>query len=229
MTITIEGVNYKLPASLLEITLRQRIDYDKKYGKGLREKLKQIIEIKNEQEKELCFIEYKADVACKTISFFGDIPLETVQNTHINDVLIVYSEVMNSLSDETDFTSEHELKREIFWNKDDWEITAPELAQESKMSFAEFIDAKQMVQNQIDLGDEKWGALLPLCCIYLRKKGEPYDKKLISEGGERMKLFETLPLAYALETGFFFANLTSTYINIFQSSGLREVSREGNS
>lgn len=221
MIITIEGKDYSLPVNFSEITLSQRIEYDRQYGKELRDRLTKLIETPDEVE----FAEYQADVACKTLSFFGKIPLETVQATAIEDVLAIYTEVLEELAVEINFSGEMALYSEFVWNKEDWVIAPPELKQDTKMSFGEFIDAKQSVQNMQDTGEERWGALLPLCCIYLRKKGEKYDKDFVIEGGQRMELMKTLPLSIAIQVGFFFHLSTNMWLSTSRFFGQARQNR----
>jgi hypothetical protein len=184
--ILIDGREYKLPA---EVTLGERIEYENTYGKELREN-KEIIDIERE-------------VVLKTVSFFGKIPVDVLENTQYEDVLVIYDEVLHFFSDDIDFNAVHNVQREFVWNDEMWVLSEPELKQDSKILFGEFIDAKQSVQN----GEANmWTALLSLCSIFLRKKGEPYDKNYAIEG-PRMQLMKTLPLTYAIEVGFFLNSL----------------------
>lgn len=204
MKVKINGQVYELPASLAAVTLQQRIDFDKQYGKGLREQLKKIIEIKDERLKEMEFTDYHCQLACKSLSFFAGIPLDIVYNTAIEDVLAIYHSTMNGYAEDYDFANkEFDLKNEFAWKDEMWVVAPPELTHNSKMTFGEFINAKQTVQNMVELGDEKWGSLLPLCCIYFRKKDEAFSEEFLNETGDRYKLMQTLPLEYALHVAFF--------------------------
>jgi hypothetical protein len=226
MQLTIEGNTYNLPSSLMQVTLQQRIDYDITYGKGLTERLTRIIDIKDETLKEIEFTGYQMELACKTLAFFGKIPLEVVEKTDVKQVLTVYHHTMKGFSEDVDFANKEELISEFEWNGDTWTIAAPELNENSKMTFGEFVTSKQVVQEMVEFGHEKWGALLKLCCIYFRKKGEPYSDDLINEDKERYKLLQTLPLQYALQTGFFLMRSTSSWIDTFLSSGNQEAKEQ---
>lgn len=219
MKVKINDQEYDLPASLAAVTLSQRIEFDKVYGKALREQLKKIIEMKDERLKEMEFTEYHCKVACQSISFFAGIPLETVYNTSIEDVLAIYYSTMKGYAEDIDFANkEFELKHEFAWKDAIWTIAPPELKTDSKMTFGEFITSKQVVQNMMDLGDEKWGALLPLCCIFFRKRDEPFNEEFTNEGSERYVLMKTLPLEFALHVAFFLKSCQSFYLSISQSS-----------
>lgn len=213
MIITINGTDYQMPVSLMDVTLNDRVEYDNLYGKDLREKFIKLIENKDEEGIEY----YYTEVACKSLSFFGKIPLEDVENTDINDVFVLY-DITKQFSDEINF--EQEPIREIFWNNEMWYIAEPELNNNSEMKFGEFLDSKQSVQ---DLEDQKWAALIPLCSIYLRKKDEKYSEKLLTE---REKLMKSLPLGYALQVGFFLKSLTSSSPSTSRYSGHRSLSLE---
>lgn len=203
----------------MSVTLGQRVAFDKLYGKDLREKLKKIIEIKEEILQELDFASYQCDMACKTLSFFSGCPLDTVMNTDINDVQIIYYELLKTFTEEVDFAEKQEqLMSEIHWKDQEWVIAPPELGYESPMTFGEFLDAKQIVKNTWEFSQEKWECLLQLCCVYLRNKDEPYNATLIRENGQRYNLFKDLPFSYAMQVGFFLSSSLSSYISIFPFS-----------
>jgi hypothetical protein len=220
MKVTINELEYDIPASLAAITLQQRIDYENQYGKDLRKQLVKLLEIKNKDLQELESSIYHCELACKSLSFFAGIPLDFVQSSvDINDVLSVYHSVMKSYADDYDFTNaEFQLENEFGWNDDLWTIAGPVLNPDSKMTFGELITAKQAVQNLMQLGDEKWESLLPLCCIYFRKKGEAFNEDFLNEAGERYQLMKTLPLNYALHVAFFLIGSMSSWLTTFQSS-----------
>lgn len=229
MEVRIEGVEYNIPSSLMEVTLGERIAFDRQYGKALREQLQKIIDMKGGKKvkvedeemditKEMDFVEYHCSLACKSVSFFGKIPLHIVESTDIMHVLAVYHAATQAISQDVDFSADHQLVREFWWNDEKWVIAPPELSSNSKMSFGEFLDAKQWVKNTYEFSQQKWDALLGLCCVYFRREGEPYSKEMIEEGGQRYKLMETLPLQYALEVGFFLKSSIDFYLKIFHSS-----------
>jgi hypothetical protein len=217
MKVKINEQEYDIPVSLAAVTLQQRIDFENQYGKDLRKLLAKILEIKNESLKELEFTDYHCKLACQSLSFFGGIPLETVMyNTAIDDVLAVFHATMKSYADDCDFSNkEVELKQEFGWNDELWVVAPPELNPDSKMTFGELITAKQAVQNMMQLGDEKWEALLPLCCIFFRKKDEPFKEEFLNETGERYQLMKSLPLEYALQVAFFLSVCQSSWLNTF--------------
>lgn len=204
MQITIEDVQYNLPASLMDITLQQRIDFDKQYGKDIREKLKAITEAKESITREMDFTEYTLDLACKTLSFFGKIPLDIIQNTNITEVLEVYHRVMRAMTDEVNFNDpDFQLVTVFHWMNEEWVIHPPVLKNNSQMTYGEFIDSKQIVQDLYELGEQKWEALLALSSIYFRKKNEAYSESLSNVEEPRYNLLKSLPLEYALHVGFF--------------------------
>lgn len=197
MTITIEAVEYKLPASLSEITLSDRIEYDRLYGKDLREKKNKLIEKPDETQQ----LEFEVEQACKALAFYGKIDPQTVSQTAIDDVLAIYREVLYEMAEDFDFNDPDQVVSEIEWKGETWVIAPPELNNMSEMKFGEFLDSKQSVQNMQDQGEQRWGALLPLCCIFLRKKGEKYTEGLLT--GQRETLMKTLPMNHALRVLFF--------------------------
>lgn len=220
MKLTIEGKEYDLPASLAYVTLQQRIEFDQQHGKGLREQLKKIIDMKDGPLQEMEFTDYHCQLACKSLSFFAGIPLDIIYNTAIDDVLAIYHGTMKSYADDIDFQNKEFVLNDHFdWNSELWTIAAPELKPDSKMTFGEFITSKQVVQNMVDLGDEKWGALLPLCCIFFRKKDELFKEEFATEGNERYELMKSLPLQHALHVAFFLNVSQTSWLNTSQFSG----------
>jgi hypothetical protein len=223
MKITIDGRDYNLPASLSAISLAQKIEYDQKHGKDLRAQLKKISDIKEGIAKEIEFNDYHFQLACKSLSFFAGIDLEVVYNTAIEDVLIIYHKAMQGYAEDVDFAAkEFDLKNEFVWNDEIWMVAAPALKHDSKMTYGEFLDAKQWVKNLYELGEDKYEALLMLCCVYFRKKDEPYTKELSNDGGDRYQLLKSLPLEYALHVGFFLSSSMNSCIQIFHSLGQAE-------
>jgi hypothetical protein len=219
MKVKINGENYELPASLAAVTLQQRIDFDTKYGKALRKELIRISEIKDKLMQDTEFTIYNCRLACESLAFFAGIPLDVVNNTAIEDVLPLYHTVMKGYAEDYNWQEkEFDLKNEFAWKDEMWVVAPPELTHESKMTFGELITAKQTVQNMVELGDEKWEALLPLCCVYFRKKGEAFSEEFLKENGERYQLLKSLPLEYALHVAFFLKGSQLTWLNTFQSS-----------
>lgn len=223
MKVKINDQEYNLPVSLAAVTLSQRIEFDKVYGKGQREDLKKILAIKDDWQKEMAFTDYHLKLAYESLIFFAGVPPDIMNNTAIDDVLPLYHTIMKGYAEDQDFTNkEFELKHEFAWKDSIWTIAAPELKSDSKMTFGEFITSKQVVQNMMDLGDEKWGALLPLCCIFFRKKDEPFNEDFVNEGSERYELMKSLPLEFALHVAFFLSASQSFYLNTSQYSGKAE-------
>lgn len=224
MQININGIDYTLPSSLMGITLQKRIEFDTTYGKKLREQLIKIADIDDPVTKENEFTAYHLELACKTLAFFANIPLQTVEQTDMKEVLLVYHNMMRSFSEDADFTNkEHPLEHRFTWNNEQWRIAEPELKNNSSMTFGEFITAKQVVHDLIEYGNEKYGALLKLCCIYFRRVEEAFDEVLVDEEGDRYKLMQTLPLQYALHVGFFLNDSMHTWIDTFLFSGKAEA------
>lgn len=224
MQININGINYTLPSSLMAITLQQRIDFDNTYGKTIREKLLKIVDIDDPIVKENEFTGYHMELACKTLAFFANIPLQIVENTDIRQVLLVYHNTMKNFSEDVDFSNrDHQPEYQFTWNGEQWKIAEPELTNNSTMTFGEFITAKQVVQDLIEYGNEKYVALLKLCCVYCRKVGEAFNESFLDEQSERYNLMQTLPLQYALNVGFFLADSMNTWISTFLSSGKAEA------
>jgi hypothetical protein len=163
---------------------------------------------------------YRMELACKTLAFFGKIPLDIVENTSIMQMMTVYRHTMQGYSEDVDFGREEKLQNVFDWQGDLWEIAPPVLDNNSDMTFGEFLNAKQVIKDLYELGNEKWSPLLGLCCVYFRKKGEAYNESLST--GERMELLKTLPFPYALQVAFFLKISQDSWRKTFLSSEVME-------
>jgi hypothetical protein len=219
MFITIAEKSYKLPGSLRDVTIWDRILFDREHGKELKEQLKKLIDMKEGPMKELEFSDYHYQLACRNISFLGKIPWEVIVDTDLAQVLSLYHHTTRSFTEDVDFgNQEFELNRTFFWENDEWQIQAPELRPDSEMSLGEFLQAKQWVKNTWELAEEKWDALHGLACVYFRKAGEKFNEDFTNEGSERYELMKRLPLEYAIHLGFFFRDSILSYLQILHFS-----------
>ncbi len=215
MFITINEKEYKIPGSLQDVTLWDRILFDREHGKILKDQLKKVQEQKDTVARDLDFTEYHYNLALRTVSFFGKIPWEVIIDTNITDVLSIYHHTMQSFTEDVDFgNAEFVPGQSFFWKNDEWFIQAPELRPDSQMTFGEFLQAKQWVKNTWELGEEKWDAMLGLACVYFRKAGEKFSEDFTNEGNARFELMKSLPLEYAIHVGFFFRDSILSYQKI---------------
>lgn len=218
MRILLNDTEYVIPSSLSEFTLGQRIDFYNQHGKELEEMYKSILEIKDETEKEFETAEFQFELMFRTFSFFTGVDIEVLkESAFVDQIASIYFSSLHCL-----FEEEHELqpRTEFEWNGDVWELHPHELKHGSKMTFGEFIDAKQTVKDLLELGKGKWEYMLPLCAIYLRKKGEAYQKDFLFEDSERLDLMKSLPMDIALQVGFFLTGSMNMYLNTFRFSSL---------
>lgn len=223
MRILINDKEVLFPSSLSEYTLGQRIAFHKEHGELLDKMLESILAMEDELKREVELVEFHFEKMCRTVAFFSGFSLEAIKETqYLEDVERYYrSSIAVLFEDEEREKSEPKLS--FVWNGEEWELPEPEIKNGSKTKFGEFIDGKQTVNNMIDLGYGKWEAMLALCAIYLRKKGEPYKQEFLYEGSERMELMKQLPMNIATQVGFFLNRCLSFYINISLSSGNPEL------
>ena len=212
-----EWVN--IPASTAEITLKQKIDFQAQYGDELDLMAKSISEMKD-LEKELETLQFQFEQMFRTFAFFTNTTVEALKESEFIDKIasIYYSclSQMNTLDEIQDLVQTHE------WNGEEWVIDHPQLKNGDRITFGEFIDAKQIIQNMLGLSKNRWECLIPLCAIFLRKKDELYDQSFLYEDSERLKLMETVPLSIALHVGFFLSISLSIYTQTFQSLAHQE-------
>lgn len=222
MRITINSKEVIFPSSLSEITLGQRIDFHNQHGKLLDQMLDSIMKMDDEIFKEVELAMWHTERMYRTFAFFAGVTVEAIKESEfIDQVARIYHSCLSVLMDEE---KEIQLQREFVWKDQQWELAPPELKQGDRMKFGEFVDAKQIIQDMVQLGRGKWEYLIRLCAIYLRKKGEPYSEEFVYEDSERLKLMKELPMDIALQVGFFLNSCQNISINIltsFESRGQR--------
>jgi hypothetical protein len=221
MRILLNDKEVVIPSSLTEITLGQRIDFYNQYGKELEEMATSIIAMPDDVDKELEIAEFQMEKMFRTFAFFaGSTPEALKESQFIDDIATIYYSSLAVLLDEE---QKVELKSTYTWNGEEWHLHAPELKNGSRMSFGEFIDAKQMIKDMSDMGNGRWEAMLRLCAIYIRKKGEKYEESFLYEDSERLKLMRSLPMDIAMAVGFFLTCSVNISINILKSSSPAEL------
>lgn len=224
MRILVNDKEIIFPSSLSEITLGQRITFYNQYGRQLDEMLKSITDMEEGPLKVLETDQFRFEKMFRTFAFFANTTPEVVkENKFIDDVADVYYSCLSVLFDDE---QDLEPKPEYFFKKALWVIAAPELNQGSKMTFGEFIDAKQMTKDMNDLGAGKWEIMLKLCAIYLRKVGEEYKEEFSYEGSDRQELMKDLPMDIAMQVGFFLSGTMNFLINTLKSSESLELKEE---
>lgn len=215
MRLTINGIEVIIPTSLSEFTLGQRIDFQEQYGNDLDARVQKILAMEDSVDKELETTEFQFEKMFRTFAFFaGCTPEALKESEYIDDIAAIYHACLKVL-----FESEEEVKieQQYVWQGEVWVIHPPNLKQESKMKFREFIDAKQIVKDLSDLGRSQWDKLLRLCAIYLRKPSEEYQEAFMYENSERLELMKHLPMDIAMGVGFFLTASMHLYMNHFQS------------
>lgn len=229
MRLVINNKECIVPSSLSEITLKQRINFQREHGDLLHEMHKSIMEMEDEDEQSLELTEWLIERALRTVSFFTGFSTESLrQSEFVEQIFGIYqASIGQVLEDEQN--AEIYPEYEFAWKGELWTIHVPELKNGSKMSFGEFIDSKQIVQDMLGLSKNRWECLMPLCAIFLRRPGEPYREEYIYPGADRLQMMEDLPMDIALQVGFFLSSSLSMLGRIFQSSTIPELSLEESS
>lgn len=222
MKFKYNGKKYEYPNSLSKVTLGQRIDFQNKYGNAHEKRIENVSKIEDAETRELELADINVQYFVESFSFFTGIPLESVKAEfdlgQIMNVVQANAVLLTGEEKELETLSEYEFNDETFV------IEAPELSPQHKMTFNEFLLSKELTRQLQQLGKGKMDALLYLCAIYLRKKGEPFDESLVAPESERMELFKSLPLDVAFGVGFFLTNSIDTFQKTLQS--LKEVKVE---
>ena len=204
---------YNFPTSLSQITLRQRIDFDKLYLKEIedfqneifkKDKDENVIEV--DEVDEILFTSF---VASRNLSFFSGIPVNEVEdNIPIEDVLNIFNSCFKAIYENQviEINSEGYL-----WNNEIWKIEQPKLSYESKITFNELIVAKQIVKQMQDLSLGNWVAMVHLAVIFLKKENEVFEESWLASKSKRLEMMYDLPMDIALSIGFFLQNSMNLY------------------
>lgn len=204
MKFNFQNKEYNFPASLSDISLGQRIEFNNLYGKEMMEKQNTI-----DSTDEVALVENHLEMACKSFSFFSGIALDEVFKIPMNQVLNVFENCLKSLLEQQE---EMELAVELFWNDAIWVLVQPELNYQSEMTFNEFLTSKQIVKSMVDMGNGQWEVLPYLCAIFLKKENEAFDESWLAQGNERIELMKSLPLDIALQVGFFLRSSMNLFL-----------------
>lgn len=215
MKILINNQPVTIPSSLSDFTLGQRIDFYNEYGRDLDEMAKAIIEMEEGVEKELEITHFQFEKMFRTFAFFANCTVDALRDSNlIDEIATIYHASLSVL-----FEDEQALEpaAQFVWKGETWELHPPELKHGDKMTFGELIDSKQIVKDMVAVSKGKWELMLPICAIYLRKKGEEYDESFLYQGSERIELMRELPMDIALQVGFFLSGSMNIYLNSFPS------------
>lgn len=224
MKVFVNNTEVTLPTSLSEITLGQRIAYHQQYGADLDKMAASILNMPDGLEKELEIVEFHFEKMFRTFAFFTGTTVDSLKESKfIDDIATIYHASLATLVEDEESM---EPQYEFTWKGEVWTIHPPELMNGSQMKFGAFIDSKQVVKDMAELGRGKWEYMLPLCAIFLQKKGEEYTEDMLYEGSDRLKLMEDLPMDIAAQVGFFLTDTLNFYISTLRSSGSPEPKEE---
>jgi hypothetical protein len=220
MTVLLNNKKRTFPSSLSEFTLGQRISFDNQYGYELEKMRVSIAEMEEGPLREIEAGHFYFEKMFRTVAFFLNCTVESLkESSFINEIGGIYNSCLAVLFEEQDTM---EPVYSFQWNGEEWNIAAPELKNGDDMSFGEFVDSKQIVKDMVELGKGKWEYMLPLCAVYLRKKGEPYQEEFLFEDSERLKQMEKLPMDIAMQVGFFLISTQNIYLSTSKSFGSPE-------
>lgn len=220
MKFKYQNKTYHFPASLRDITLRKRIEFDKLYAKDI-ETMRNDVYRKDENGMDIPPVEmdeilFNVSVALRNFAFFTGIPLEEVeQNIAVEDVLNVYHSCFKQLHEQQD---DIKIEKEYVWNDEVWTLEQPKLTYESKITFNELVVSKQIVKQMHDVGSGNWEAMVYIASIFLKRKDEVFDESWIAPDSERLQMMYDLPMDIALAVGFFLQVSMSVFTRTSQYS-----------
>jgi hypothetical protein len=201
----IDGVLYRLPASIKEIKIGRFVKYVKTVLQSCPEELENVLNLEEgetiEQKfEELTALEQKKcfEYFSKVVSFWTGAPEKELKYLELEQLkyYFFYIEFLfgNFEADEN-FTG--------------FEIKGVEYLPPSKhmreSTLIEFAEAAQFQSNLSELKAGNYAAILDVMAVLCRPKGEEYDEK---RNGERKRLFSSLSLDIAVNVGFFLIRLS---------------------
>ena len=228
MKFTYKNTTYNFPTALGDISLRQRIDFDKTYSKEIQDRKNEIFK-KDDNGKDLPFDElesmlFNIEIAVKNFSFFTGISLEEVQNKiPIESVLTIYHTCFKELYEQQDKIT---LEDSYLWNDEFWFIEKPALNYQSQITFNELIVSKQIVKQMHDLGAGHWEAMPYLAAIFLKRENEVFDESWLAPDSERVKMMYDLPMDIAIAVAFFLQISMSLYTKTLAFSEAEELEKD---
>jgi hypothetical protein len=164
MQLLINDTTVNLPTSPDEVTLGQRMAFYTQHGRTLDEMLNSILQLEEEAQ-EVEFMAWQAERMYCVFSFFSGIDVEVLRACDYQDELVtLYFSFLQGVFDEA------AAKPPFLFSGDEWQLPSPEVKQGSAMTFGEFIDAKQVIQDIAASGGGKVDILHPLTAIFLKKK-----------------------------------------------------------
>ncbi|HPH99427.1 MAG TPA: hypothetical protein PK772_03800 [Chitinophagaceae bacterium] len=211
MQFIFKNKTYAIPASLAQITLGQRIDFEEQYGKQISERETAIAAMDEGADKQIEQTMYHMELLCSSFAFFSGIDIaEVKEHIDLTKLCNLFLPCFKQLFEQQ---QEVGLQTTYLWNDEVWELASPELHYTSTMSFNEFLTAKQVVKSLYDLGEGNWTVLQYLCAIFLRKNEEAFEEYFATPESERFKLMRTLPMDIALSVAFFLTSSSKAWLN----------------
>jgi hypothetical protein len=205
MKIYINDTEITIPSSKEDITLSQRIAFDREHGNLLGKMMESITAMEDETEKRIEWMEFHSEKMFRVFSFFTNIPVDVLRECDfIEQVAEIYHSTLMPL---IEYAEPKEKKNEFSFNNETWVLPGAELKHGDKTSFGEIIDCKQRVCDMAEMEMSLAEMLLPVSAIYLRKKNEEYQEEFLYEGSERLALLEKLPMSIVEQVAFFLNSL----------------------
>lgn len=221
MIFEYHGNEYRLPVTLRDITLQQRIAFDQEHGKDLAALAADIDAKPSGEGKHEDMIVYHAACAVRAFSFFSGISLQEVEDHFdLQQVMDIYETTLSGLLN----PSGDLLPTEgIWWEGERWTIQTPELRPDSPMVFNEFLVAKESVRQLVSMDSGRWETVPYLAAVYLRNDREPFSEDLVHPDGDRLRLMQRLPMDIAACVAFFLTSTAHSYTISSQSSEKRPI------
>jgi len=213
MIVRINDIPFDVPFCPVLIELHRWVDYYEMYGKRLALELSEIEEFQYygddvEEQKKFALERHIDNKAMAWYGYWAGVDL-----LQVNDKLMIaplleqYRTLSQLLDDKDDFIIP--FVDEVLWNGETWMIQDFKAGSFADMSFNEMRILNSLVIPLLQIEKNNWEALLYLCLIFFRKKGEPvwslleksaegYFTPTIIPNAERVNMLMHLPMNYAL-------------------------------
>lgn len=164
MQLLINDTTITLPTTPHDVTLGERIDFYEMHGKALEVLLESILTMEEEAQ-EVEFMAWHTERMYCLFSFFSGVPVEVLRVSAYQDELAtIYFSFLKDVFDDTEAAAPFQFEGA------EWFLYEPVLRQGGPITFGEFIDAKQSMQDVAASGGSKMDHLHPLCAVFLKKK-----------------------------------------------------------
>jgi hypothetical protein len=210
--VTVENgeLSFDFPAGPDELTVAHVAGFYDAHGRKLDDEAAEIEQLEDATDKEIRQAFWVLERAFSLLSFFAGISIEEAKQRFT----IQEAQRIATGYDSAFANPPEEPAATVDWQQM-WVLPPPYLAQDSAMTFGEFIDSKAKEQEAQITKCSRWYLIQQVAAIFLRAEGEAYDESLLYPGSQRVALMGTLPIRHALHVAVWFEKFNAFVQNHF--------------